>query len=348
MPERILEAVGADYGVVGEGEAAFTAFVADAARGVYPAERCLHGTPLLTGGAIPSAFYDPEILSFYLQSGHVASVQTKRGCTLNCYYCTYPVLEGAAIRSREPAAVADDVQSLAAHHDVKHIFFTDSVFNDEAGRYLDVVRELQRRGLSVPWTAFFKPDRRLDGATIDLMKSTGLRAAELGSDAPSDATLRGIGKPFTFADVDACNNLFLDHGVATAHYFMFGCPGETPETVAEGIANLKSLRKTALFVFMGVRILPGTPLEKIALRDGVIQPGQDLLEPAYYISPAVDRAWLERTLTEGFAGCRHIVFPPDALDGALHFLLKLGYSGSLWDLIAEPRNRRKRSDHAAP
>ena len=337
MPEAVLDAVGADYGVVGEGERLFRDFAAGAAQGRYPAERILYAAPELTGAGIPPALYDADMLAFYLKNGHMASLQTKRGCEHRCLYCTYPLLEGRTIREREPSAVADDMERLAAEHQAKYVFFTDSVFNDRRGRYRAVVDELKRRGLKLPWTAFFKPSAELDDAIVERMRETGLQAAEIGSDAPSDATLRGIGKDFTFQDVDRCNSLFLDHGVATAHYFMFGCPGETPETVAEGIANLKGLKRTAIFVFMGIRILPGTGLEKIALRDDVIRAGQSLLEPAYYLSPKVDRAWLEDTLKEAFSGTRHIVFPPDALETKLHFLFKLGYTGSLWDLLVKPK-----------
>ena len=123
---------------------------------------------------------------------------------------------------------------------------------------------------------------------------------------------------------------------------MFGGPGETPETVAEGIANIKAMRKSAIFVFMGIRILPGTGLEKIALAEGVLAPGQELLTPVYYISPRVDRSWLEKTLTEAFAGMRHVIFPPDAINSTLTFLHSLGCTGALWELLtAEPTRRRR-------
>ena len=342
MPDAILEAVGADYGVVGEGEGVFTAFVTAAAKGNYPRERLLYAGARLSGAAIPSAHYDANLVQFYLRSGTIGSVQTKRGCPHACLYCSYPLLEGARIRPRLPAAVADDVETLVTKVGAKYVFFTDSVFNDDQGHYLDVVRELKRRGLCVPWTAFFKPDG-LTPEAVALMKETGLKAAEIGADAATDTTLKALGKGFTWAEVTACNNLFLDNGIPTAHYFMFGGPGETPETVAESIANIKAMRKSAIFVFMGIRILPGTGLVKIALAEGLLAPGQELLTPVYYISPRVDRAWLEKTLTEGFAGLRHVVFPPDAINSTLTFLHSLGYTGALWDLLtAEPTGRRRR------
>jgi lipid biosynthesis B12-binding/radical SAM protein len=341
MPAPVLEAVGADYGVAGEGEKLFREFVAEAAQGRYPQERILYATPRLVGGEIPPADYDAEMLNFYLQSGHMASVQTKRGCEHGCVYCTYPNLEGRVIREREPGAVVSDMERLVKEYGAKYIFFTDSVFNDNRGRYRAVIEEMERRKVNVPWTAFFKPCAELDADIIARMRESGLKAAEIGSDAPSDTTLRGIGKDFSFREVDQCNSLFLEQGVATAHYFMFGCPGETPETVLEGIANLKGLQRTSIFVFMGIRILPDTGLAKIALRDGLIRPGQSLLEPAYYISPRVDRVWLEATLKEAFSKTRHIVFPPDAIEAKLHFLFKLGYTGSLWDLLVKPKVEKK-------
>lgn len=335
MPQQVLEAAGADYGITGEGEVVFCRFAAGAAGGQYPVERILGSTPCLTGGQIPPAFYEPEMMKFYLQSGHMAAIQTKRGCEHGCVYCTYPVLEGHRLRERDPAAVVDDMERLVSDYKAKYIFFTDSVFNDNQGRYRAIVNEMKRRGLQIPWSAFFKPGGDLDEKIVKLMCETGLKAAELGSDAPSDVTLRGIGKDFLFKDVSDCNSMFVDNGVATAHYFMFGCPGETQESVIEGVRNITGLRKTAVFVFMGIRILPDTGLEKIAVRDGIIRQGQSLLDPVYYISPEVDRQWLESTLKKSFEGIRNIVFPPDALETKLHFLFKLGYAGSLWDLISK-------------
>ena len=98
---------------------------------------------------------------------------------------------------------------------------------------------------------------------------------------------------------------------------------------------------------MGIRILPDTGLAKIALRDGIITPDQSLLEPVYYISPKVDRVWLEKTLTDAFAKIRHIVFPPDASEDKLKFLFKLGYTGSLWDLLVKPKGGVARGDDAS-
>ena len=340
LPEAILTESGADYGIVGEGERTMVRFVADAQRGVYPQQPILRShKPLLSGKDIPSACYDLHLMEYYLQRGNVASVQTKRGCAHKCLYCTYPLLEGADIRCRDPEEVVNDIETLVNKYKAKMIFFTDSVFNDDTGHYLDVLYAMKKRGVIVPWTAFFKPEK-MDKDVIDLMKETGLKAIELGSDAPTDTTLTGLGKSFRFENIVKCNDLFAAHGIATAHYFMFGCPGETEQSVLEGIENIIGLKKSVSFIFMGIRILPNTGLEKIAIRDGIITEGQDLLEPVYYIAPGIDRNWLEKTLTDAFKNVRHCIFPPDAKESSVQFLHKLGYTGLLWDMLI-PGNKTK-------
>ena len=346
IPELILKETGADYGIVGEGEVLAVEFANNAAKGIYPKESLIGSTARLTGDRIHSALYDERLLDFYLHSGNIASVQTKRGCAYKCVYCTYPVLEGAAIRRRDPRAVVDDVELLRDKFKTKYIFFVDSVFNDDEGAYLDVVDEMLRRKVNIPWTGFIKPGGLTD-EIVERMKQTGFGAAEVGTDAASDTTLKRMGKSFTFNDVRECNDLFIRHGIATSHFFMFGGPGETPETVQEGIKNILGLQKCVSFIFMGIRILPDTTLAKLALKENLIRPEDGLLNPVYYLSPAVDRAWLEETLTNAFKDVRHCVFPPDAMDKNLQILHKLGYTGPMWDLLLPGRKPRERTRHAS-
>jgi lipid biosynthesis B12-binding/radical SAM protein len=347
IPHLILKETGADYGIVGEGEVLAVEFANNAAKGIYPKEPLIGSTARLTGDRIHSALYDERLLEFYLHSGNIASVQTKRGCAYKCVYCTYPLLEGAEIRRRDPRAVVDDVELLRDKFKTKYIFFVDSVFNDDEGAYLDVVDEMLRRKVNIPWTGFFKPGGLTD-EIVERMKQTGFGAAEVGTDAASDTTLKRMGKSFTFSEVRECNDLFIRHGIATSHFFMFGGPGETPETVQEGIRNILGLQKSVSFIFMGIRILPDTTLAKLALKENMIRPEDGLLNPVYYLSPAVDRAWLEETLTNAFKDVRHCVFPPDAMDKNLQILHKLGYTGPMWDLLLPGRKPRERVRHAAP
>ena len=342
LPERILEETGADFGIVGEGERQIVEFAASAEAGRFPEDRCIRSGSLIDGGAIRSAWYQPDLMEFYRESGSLAGIQSKRGCIHHCVYCTYPYLEGRELRPRNPNDVVDEIETLISDFHAPQFHFTDSVFNDNEDHYRAVVEELARRNLNTPWTAFFKPGN-LDAEIVALMKRTGLQAVELGTDASTNTTLKQLGKSFTWAEVDATNNLLLDHGISVAHYIMFGGPGESRETVGEGIANIKALRKSAIFVFLGIRILPGTPLLNLARREGLVAPDHDLLTPVYYISPAVEQAWLHQTLEDGFRSINHIVYPPDAFEGTIQMLKRMGnHSGPLWELLVREPVRRQR------
>lgn len=346
IPELILQETGADYGIIGEGEVLAVEFANNAEQAIYPQERLIGPASRLPGGSIKSALYDDQLVEYYLNSGNIASIQTKRGCAYKCVYCTYPLLEGTELRRRDAREVVDDIELLRDKHSTKYIFFVDSVLNDDEGAYLEIVDEMLRREVSIPWTGFIKPGGLTDDI-VERMKKTGFAAAEVGADAACDRTLRGMGKNFTFQDVVECNDLLVRHGIATSHFFMFGGPGETEETVLEGIRNILGLQKCVSFIFMGIRILPNTPLARIAIKENIISADDGLLKPTYYLSPAVDKQWLEETLTNAFSGVRHCVFPPDAMESSLQMLHKLGYTGPLWDLLISGASPRKRKRHAA-
>lgn len=333
FPEAILRSTGADFGLAGEGEATFPRLLEALEAGEEVADVIIHAdTPRLTRRSMHSALYDSELAAYYKKNSNVIAVQTKRGCAHKCVYCTYPMLEGAETRVRDPEQVVDDIQHVIARHNAELIFFTDSIFNDDDDAYLDVLRAMDRRGVRVPWTAFFKPGN-FSPEAMKLFKATGLKAVELGSDAACDTTLKGLNKSFNFEDIRRTNDQFAAAGVAVAHYYMFGGPGETAATVREGIQNILSLKHCVSFMFMGIRILPGTPLERLALRQGIITPETNLLEGGYYLSPDVDADWMENELTQAFAHVRTCVFPPDAMAEHVQLLHKLGYTGLLWDML---------------
>jgi radical SAM superfamily enzyme YgiQ (UPF0313 family) len=334
LPEQVLAEAGADYGIVGEGERLTVALAAALEKGERPAAGTIFRSPAhMEGPAVSGAYYSPSILQKYMKEGSIAPVQTKRGCNLRCTYCAYPVLEGGKFRCRPVGEVVDDIERLLKEHQAPYIFFTDSVFNDDEGQYLEILREMKRRGIKAPWSAFLKPTG-IDKEAAILMKETGLAGAELGSDATTDATLRGLRKSFRWADVIAANDVLRAQDIAVAHYFMFGGPDETRETVLEGIENIRNLKCSAAFVFLGIRILPHTELHQRAIREGLMAAERDLLEPVYYVSPLLDREWVEKTLKEAFAKLVHVVYPPDALDDKLQLLHKLGYVGSLWEMLS--------------
>ncbi len=338
MPERLLEITGSDFGIVGEGERLVVELAAALQRGEPPPRRLFRADASLDAAGMVPAAYDAPILDFYQKGGGIVPLQTKRGCPFRCSYCTYPLLEGRRIRVRDRDAVVDEMLALQASG-ARQIFFTDSVFNDPGGAYRDLIAAMRRRGVALPWTGFFRPEVIAPELLRD-MRETGLNAVELGSDAATDTTLREMGKSFGFRDIEAAHAAFAAAGITVSHYFMLGGPGETEATVEEGIANILRLQGAATFIFLGIRILPGTPLAERARNEGVITAATDLLHPVFYFSPAISRDWLHGRLTSAFKGHRQVVYPPDEYDSGLAFLHRLGYAGMSIDMLLRRQSRR--------
>ncbi|MEW5773275.1 MAG: lipid biosynthesis B12-binding/radical SAM protein [Thermodesulfobacteriota bacterium] len=332
MPDLVLDHLGADYGIAGEGEEAFPALLATLEQGGTPPRISGGGKPCGPGAAMPPARFIPDYVRFYQGESGLMGVQTKRGCPNACAYCAYPLIEGRTVRCRDPREVAGELVRLRREHGVDTVFFTDAVFNDAGGRYLELAEELARNPAGVRWLAYFQP-RGMDRRTLRLLRRSGLMGLEVGADAASDATLAGLGKGFSFAQVADFNALCVSEGLPCAHFVIFGGPGETPDTVEEGLRNLDRLDPAVVFAFSGIRVHPRTRLHELALAQGVLRPDADLLRPVFYHAPGLDPEALNARLAQAFARRRDRIFPPERGYERMAVLHRLGFRGVLWDTL---------------
>lgn len=331
LPAEILDDLGADHAVAGEGEVALGRVIEALSAG-KPVERVVSGGEPLSPSEMVSPLWDPELVAFYRAQAGLVNYQTKRGCPHRCAYCSYPTLEGPRYRFRDPEAVVDDLERLAREQQVEKVFFTDSVFNDAQGQYLRVAEAMLRRELRLTWCALIRPEG-IGRTEFSLLKRAGLSTVEFGTDAASDRTLSGLGKGFSFADVVAANRACVEERLPAAHFVIFGGPGETDETVAEGLENLSRLDHCVVFAFSGIRILPGTPLAEQAFAEGAVARETSLLRSVYYFSPHVEPAAMNRRIEASFRGRRDRIFPPAEGAERLAVMRRFGFRGPLWDRL---------------
>jgi radical SAM superfamily enzyme YgiQ (UPF0313 family) len=237
-PAGLLAELGADHGVVGEGEWAFRELVDRIAAGEKP-------PPLVYGGAAravtlgrgPSGeldrlppparrLLDPR----YNERDGTANVQTKRGCAFSCAYCDYPDLEGRKVRLRDPGRVADEVVGLARDPGVSHVFFVDSVFNVPRSHALGICRALVERGTPLPWVCYGSPVS-FDDELVGAMARAGCQGVEIGTDSGTEEMLTRLRKPFGLEEVLHTRELFLAHGILDCHTFVLGALDETVDEV---------------------------------------------------------------------------------------------------------------------
>lgn len=254
IPQELMARFGLDYGITGEGERAFAELVARLGAG-----SCDTGgiRNLLGNGATPQVgglnrhdfldikhnvqpdrrWVDPR---YYEHSG-ITAIQTKRGCALQCDYCTYPLIEGRTIRQRVGTVVAGEWEAmLAAHPAIGHVFIVDSVFNLPPHHARDVCEALIDRGLKTPWTCYLNPVR-FDQDLADLMARSGCQGVEIGSDSGTDEGLARLKKGFTTGRIRETSRICQQAGIKDCHTFILGTRGETLDDVERSLDFIEAL-----------------------------------------------------------------------------------------------------------
>lgn len=332
MPNEIIDYLGGDYGIIGDGERAICQLISFLNE-KKKLPRIINGNrqPLKDAQMGPPSWVR-EMVRFYLDKSGMVNLQTKRGCPFMCVYCSYPTIEGHHFRYRDPRGVADEITRLRQDYGVERIFFTDSVFNDPAGHYLEIAEEIVSRGIDISWYGFFRPCR-IESSDIKLLKRSGLQAVETGTDGTDDVTLTALNKGFLFSDVIAFHRACIAENIPIAHFVIFGGPDETVETVKRGIKNIELLKHGVVFAFSGIRIHPHTQLYDRALEEGLLPKTSSLLRPHYYFSNKIKRESMNETIASAFRGHRDRFFPPSEALLRMATMNRFGYRGLLWDRL---------------
>lgn len=301
LAEKALAVFGADYAVVGEGEAAFPALLKSIADAVPPARIpgvCYwrDGVPVRNPSALLPQFADSGLQRWidwprYEHEGGTWPIQTKRGCPMSCVYCAYPLVEGRRFRQREPGEVVDEIERVLRDVGPRTFEFVDSTFNLPAKHSIAICEEILRRRLKANFTAMGVNPLDVPPELFPLMKRAGFNSMMITPEAGCDAMLKNLGKGFSMRHVDNCLELAKASGLKSMWFFMLGGPGETMASCEESIrfaqTRLTGWQFTSVF-FTGIRILPGTELARLAVDRGYLAPHTDFAEGVFYLSPEID------------------------------------------------------------
>jgi radical SAM superfamily enzyme YgiQ (UPF0313 family) len=300
-----LRRLDADFAVVGEGEGPFVALL-EALQG----RRSLDDVPGLVrrrdGDVVVSPRAHAERFSgsgmerwvdwrAYERLGATWPIQAKRGCPMPCSYCLYGAIEGARHRLRPPAEVVDEMERVSRAHRPRAFEFVDSTFNLPVDHSLALCEEIARRGSRAALTA---QGVNPLGASRDLlaaMKRAGFNSFMVSAEAGSDAMLARLGKGFAMEHVERTREAARGSGMVSLWFFMLGGPGETEATAEETLSWVErsiDWPGSMAILFAGVRVLPGTDVARLARAEGQVAADDDLVEPRFYISHAVDERWL--------------------------------------------------------
>ncbi len=166
LPEAVLAYLGVEMGIQGEGEKAFTTLLDHLERGAD-----LSGVPglYLPGqGLQGERAFTKDLDEFPLPDDHLLgaadagkedmmiSVQTRRGCPMDCSYCSTATIEGRRLRKRSPDAVVEWI-ARRRRAGFKKFMFVDNTFNMPAPYARELCRVLAKEGLDISWACIIYP-----------------------------------------------------------------------------------------------------------------------------------------------------------------------------------------------
>ncbi|MBN2401611.1 MAG: cobalamin-dependent protein [Spirochaetes bacterium] len=342
FPLEFMKALDADYGIMGEGERLGLLLNAIQEKKDTSA---IPGIISKNSYAVIPEPWDNRIIRnfnsgnsyihYYLEKGGMLNLQTKRGCSFKCIYCTYPHIEGVRLRLFNPEEIAKTALELQ-NAGAKYLFITDSALNCSYPHSMEVAKAFVKAGLSIPWGAFFAPTNP-PADYYRILADSGLTHAEFGTESMCDNMLASYRKPFKVKDIFTSHDLASRAGVHVAHYLLFGGPGENITTLEKSLKNAEKLSKTIFFIFCGMRIYPHTELYEIAKTEGQISDSNSLLEPVFYQSKAISYNDIIKTIEDHANGRSNWVIGSGGLkiSRLLKRMYRHGYTGPLWERLIQ-------------
>jgi radical SAM superfamily enzyme YgiQ (UPF0313 family) len=305
FPQHALIYLAADMGIQGEGEQSF-AMLLDKLKnnedlsnipGLYHADLGIANPPATFKKIDQNPFPQPGRHIFSLEHTGDEIIwlpfQTRRGCPLNCSYCSTPSIEGTITRKRSTGLIID---ALAAYVSAgfDHFFFVDNTFNLPPGYSKDLCEQMIESDLNITYRAIFYP-WKVEKELVAKMAESGCVEVSLGLESGSDIILRKMNKQYRIVDVRRASDLLKEGGIRQMGFLLLGGPGETQQTVQESLEFVDSLALEMVKVTIGIRIYPGTELASHARQTGKISPDDNLLLPQFYIENGMD-AWIRQTV----------------------------------------------------
>lgn len=200
------------------------------------------------------------------------------------------------MKFRPPNDVAKEIRSLSESLGMTRLTFVDSLFNHPASYTEALLEALFKEKVPIAWECTYNP-RYHDFTLLKKMQKAGCVRVSIGNESGAESSLKTLKKGFGLESAERSIQEAKGLGIETVCFFMIGAPGENKETILQSIRFLEKIAPSRVVVTLGIRVYPGLELERIAIQEGVILPGQELLSPTFYLPKGL-KGWIEPFLSE--------------------------------------------------
>jgi radical SAM superfamily enzyme YgiQ (UPF0313 family) len=279
---------GAQYVVLGEGEATLEELLTAITHNRHPSVSAVAGIAYLEEGQLIQTAPREQIAKLddqpwpartaidihrYVKTwrdhhgkGSVNFI-TARGCAYRCRWCSHQVY-GQTHRRRNPLLVVDEVEWLLNEYSPDMVWVSDDVFTIHHAWLREYAAEMRRRGLRIPFECISRADR-LNDEIMGVLAELGCFRVWIGSESGSQRILDSMDRGVKLEQVQKAVELSRAHGIQSGMFLMWGYEGEEMEDIEATVQHVSKSQPDIFFTTVSYPI-KGTPyFERV--RDRLVQ-----------------------------------------------------------------------------
>ena len=204
----------------------------------------------------------------YFKYNHLA---LSRGCPGHCTFCGSPQFWRRKVRFHSTHYFVKELE-LLYQKGVTFFYISDDTFTLKKNLVIGVCKKILEKRLQIRWYAISRVDY-IDEEIICWMKKAGCIQISFGVESGSEKIRNLLGKTIKTDQIKRAFDLTTKYGILARAYFIYGCPGETWETIQETIDLIYEIKPLSI-VFYVLVLFPGTALyaqfeKKIKLGDNI-------------------------------------------------------------------------------
>ena len=215
-----------------------------------------------------------------------ATLESSRGCTARCTFCSEGLVNAKIHRHHSPAYVIDAIRHLIRTCAIDGLYFVDENFLADGRRVTELCEAMLSAGIprQVRWCAQVRADT-VDPEVLSIMRRAGCVQLEFGIESGSQRMLNALAKGTRVEQNAAALRMARDAGIRTHANIVIGLPGETRDDL---LATVRFLEETDpdIVRFNPLLLLPGTPAVARLVKEGRLRP--DFWRDAVSLASSMD------------------------------------------------------------
>ncbi len=198
-------------------------------------------------------------------------VETSRGCPYTCDFCVAPIHQGHKFRERSAKALVDEIERQHRELGLDFFYLWGDTVTLNVKSFTAFCDELIARNLPIQWFGNARADNLTDPAFVHRLKKAGCWMLALGIETESEEVRKDMTKRLERQKIQAAFKNMRDAGVKSFAFFIFGYPGETPDTMAATTKYAIELDPDFANFYPAVPY-PGTALYEKCVKEGWLKP----------------------------------------------------------------------------